>query len=140
PEGAIYYVDSKTGDDANSGTSPDHSWKTLARVNQAVFHGGDRILLKSGSIWTGQLWPKGSGSAEHPIVVDKYAGDAKPVINGSGLAEDAVLLKNQEYWEIRNLEITNTGSTPGTRRGVNLVAENSGDLHHIYLENLDVHD
>ena len=140
PQGASYYVDHATGDDRNPGTAPAAAWNTLDKVNATAFRAGDHILLKSGSVWTGQLWPKGSGSAEHPIVVDKYGGEAKPVINGSGLAEDAVLLKNQEYWEIRNLKIMNTGSTFGTRRGVNLVAENSGDLHHLYLQNLDIHD
>jgi hypothetical protein len=46
-----------------------------------------------------------------------YGGGVKPVIEGDGLAEDAVLLKNQEYWEIRNRELTNAGSTPSIRRG-----------------------
>jgi hypothetical protein len=137
---AEYYIDSLTGDDANSGISPGQAWKTLAKVNATTFHPGDRILFKSGSAWTGQLWPKGSGAVDQPIVVDKYGGDAKPVINGSGMAEDAVLLKNQEYWEINNLEITNHGSAPAPRRGVHLLAENSGDLHHIYLRNLTIHD
>jgi hypothetical protein len=109
-------------------------------VNATLYSPGDRILFKSGGAWSGQLWPKGSGSAEYPIVIDKYGGDAKPVINGSGLAEDTILLKNQEYWEIRNLEITNTGAAPGARRGVNLVAENFGELHHLYLQNLTIHD
>jgi parallel beta helix pectate lyase-like protein len=142
--GATYYVDALSGDDANTGTSPQHSWRTLTKVNSTTFHPGDRILFKSGSSWTGQLWPKGSGTAEHPIVIDKYGdkdgGDAKPVINGAGVAEDAVLLKNQEYWEICNLEITNTGAAPAARRGVHLVAENSGELRHIYLQNLTIHD
>jgi hypothetical protein len=93
-----------------------------------------------GEVWTGQLWPKGSGDATHPITIDKYGGDGLPVIKADGLAEDAVLLKNQEYWEIRNLEVTNTGSTRAVRRGVHVVAENIGDLHHIYLQNLTVHD
>ncbi|HVN18705.1 MAG TPA: right-handed parallel beta-helix repeat-containing protein [Dongiaceae bacterium] len=109
-------------------------------MNSTNFHPGDRILFNSGCSWTGQLWPKGSGTAERPITVDKYGGDGLPVINGAGLAENAVLLKNQEYWEIRNLEITNTGKTRGLRRGVYLLAENCGDLHHIYLQNLTVHD
>jgi hypothetical protein len=39
----------------------------------------------------------------------------KPVINGGGTVEDTVLLKNQEYWEIENLEITNT-SPPCARK------------------------
>jgi hypothetical protein len=135
-----YYVDSVSGDDRNRGTSPSTAWKTLGKLNATVFTPGDRILFKSGSVWTGQLWPKGSGSIEHPIIIEKYGGDEKPVINGTGEAEDTVLLKNQQYWEIRNLEITNTGTTAGPRRGVHLIAENSGDLHHIYLQSLTIHD
>jgi hypothetical protein len=135
-----YYLDSTSGQDVYPGTSPHDAWKTLNKVNATTFVPGDRILFKSASVWTGQLWPKGSGSREHPIVIDKYGGDAKPVINGVGVAEDAVLLKNQEYWEINNLEITNTGETSGPRRGVHLVAENFGDIHHIYLHGLTIHD
>jgi hypothetical protein len=138
--GTNYYVDSMSGRDDNSGVSPSASWKSLSKVNSTTFHPGDRILFKSGAVWTGQLWPKGSGTAEHPISIDKYGGDGLPVINGAGTTENAVLLKNQKYWEIRNLEITNTGETRVLRRGVYVLAENSGDLHHIYLQNLTVHD
>jgi hypothetical protein len=135
-----YFVDSLAGDDKNGGATAASPWKSLSRVNATTFSGGDRILFKSGGEWTGQLWPKGSGSEQHPILIDKYGGEAKPIINGSGEAEDAVLLKNQEYWEINNLEVTNTASTPGTRRGVRLVADNYGDVHHIYVRGLNVHD
>ncbi len=135
-----FYVDSDHGSDANSGNEPATAWKTLAKVNSTTFHAGDHILLKSGSIFIGQLHPQGSGTERQPIVIDKYGGDAKPVINGAGEVEDAVLLKNQEYWEINNLEITNAGAHAGVRRGVNLIADNSGDLHHIYIRNLDIHD
>ena len=135
-----YYIDAAFGDDANRGTSPREAWKTLTKVNANVFAPGDRILFKSGSTWTGQLWPKGSGTATQPILVDKYGGDVKPVINAAGLAEDAILLKNQEYWEISNLEVTNTGQTPGPRRGARVVADNFGEMHHIYLRSLTVHD
>src|ERR1700733_6843049 len=112
-KGASCFVDSKAGDDGFNGTSVATAWKSLDKVNATSFHPGDRVLFKSGGDWTGQLWPKGSGTAENPIVVDKYGGEALPVINTSGTAEDAVLLKNQEYWEIRDLEITNTGAAPG---------------------------
>ena len=139
-KGASYFVDSKAGDDGFNGTSVATAWKSLDKVNATSFHPGDRVLFKSGGDWTGQLWPKGSGTAENPIVVDKYGGEALPVIDASGTAEDAVLLKNQEYWEIRDLEITNTGAAPGTRRGVHLVADNFGEMHHIYLRNLTIHD
>jgi hypothetical protein len=134
------YVDSVAGDDKNEGTTPDHAWKSLEKVNATTFAPGDHILFKSGSIFTGQLWPKGSGTEAQPIVVDRFGGEAKPVINGAGLTENTLLLKNQQYWEVNNLEITNTGAAPAVRRGVLVLAENYGDMHHIYLRSLTVHD
>jgi len=137
---ATYYVDSQTGRDSNSGTSSAVPWKSLDKVNRTAFRAGDVILFKSGSAWTGQLWAKGSGTQRQPIVIDKYDGEAKPIIRGAGQVEDAVLLKNQEYWEIRNLEITNTGRGDVVRRGVHVAVENYGDAHHIYLRSLTIHD
>jgi hypothetical protein len=96
--------------------------KALAKVNATIFSPGDWILVKSGLIWTGQLWPKGSGTERQPIVIDKYGGTAMPVINDNRDVENAVLLKNQEYWEIHNLEVTNTGTSPRVRRGVRILA------------------
>lgn len=138
--GTAYYVDSRGGDNTNAGTSPDAAWKTLDRVNTAAFQPSDRILLKSSSIFRGQLWPKGSGADGHPISIGMYGGGVKPVINGEGLFEDAVLLKNQEYWEIQDLEITNTGPQRAERRAVHLALENYGDAHHIYVRSLTIHD
>lgn len=135
-----YYVDSVQGADDNAGTAPEAPWKSLEKVNATTFHPGDRIRLKSGSVWKGQLWPKGSGSEGKPISLDMYGGGVKPVIQGAGMAEDAVLLKNQEFWEIQNLEITNTGDTAAPRRGVHLALENFGEAHHIYIRALTIHD
>jgi len=137
---SIYYVDSRDGNDANTGTAPGAAWRTLEKVNATTFRPWDTILLRSSSVWRGQLWPKGSGTEGHPIRVGTYGGGVKPVVNGEGLVEDAVLLKNQEYWEIENLEVTNTGPTRAVRRGVHLALENFGDAHHIYIRSLTIHD
>jgi Right handed beta helix region len=138
--GTTYYVDSRGGDNANAGTSADAAWKSLDKVNATTFAPGDRILLRSSSVWHGQLWPKGSGTERHPIRVSVYGGGVKPVIHCDGLFEDAVLLKNQEYWEISGLEVTNTGATPGNRRGVHLALENYGEAHHLYVSSMTIHD
>ena len=137
---ATYYIDPVAGNDINPGTSASTAWRSLSKINSTTFSPGDRILFKSGASFAGQLWPKGSGAAGAPIVIDKYGGDARPIINGDGQAEDAVLLRNQEYWEINNLEITNRGAKRAVRRGVHVDAANCGDLHHIYLRSLTVHD
>jgi hypothetical protein len=137
---AEYYVDSVGGHDTNSGTKPSAAWKTLSKVNATTFQAGDVILLKAASSWNGQLWPKGSGTVGKPIRVGKYGDGPKPVIHGDGLVEDAVLLKNQEYWEIEDLEVTNSGKTTATRRGVHLALENFGEAHHIIVRRMTIHD
>jgi hypothetical protein len=135
-----FYVDSRDGNDANAGISSEAAWKSLTRVNSTRFLPGDRILLRSSSVWEGQLWPKGSGVEGKPITVGIYGGGVKPVISGDGLFEDTVLLKNQEYWEIEDLEITNTGAQRAERRGVHVALENYGEAHHIYIRSLTIHD
>lgn len=135
-----YYVDSRGGDDANAGITPAAAWRTLEKVNATTFQPGDEILLRSGSEWHEQLWPKGSGSESHPIVLASYGGGVKPRIDCDGKAEDAVLLKNQQYWEVSDLEITNTGTTRAVRRGVHAMLQNFGEARHIYFRRLTIHD
>src|SRR5271168_438058 len=135
-----YYVDAAMGKDENNGTSPDKAWKSLSGINARTFRAGDAILLKAGSVWEGQFWPKGSGVEGRPIRVGKYGEGAKPAIAGKGLAEDAVLLKNQEYWEIEDLDVSNTGPANGVRRGVHVALDNFGEAHHIVLRRMTVHD
>jgi hypothetical protein len=137
---STFYVDAQAGDDSHDGTSPASAWKSLARVNSTTFLPGQKILLKSGSVFHGQLWPKGSGAEGSPIVVSSYGGGVRPAIECDGAAEDAVLLKNQEYWEIENLDVTNTGEKPAVRRGVHLALQDFGEAHHIYIRNLVIHD
>ena len=137
---SAYYVDAVKGNDANSGTSPDTPWKTLNKINATTFQPGDAILLKAGSVWDGQLWPKGSGVAGRPIRIGKYGEGTKPLVRGNGAVEDAVLLKNQEYWEIEDLEDSNSGTTKATRRGVHLAVDNFGEAHHLVVRRFTIHE
>ena len=63
-----------------------HHGKVSNKVTDTTFLPGDQILLKSGSVWNGEwLWPKGSGVEGAPIIIDKYGGEEKPIINGMGI-------------------------------------------------------
>lgn len=139
---ATYYVDSVAGSDGNPGTSPEQAWQSLDKVNAESFGPGDQILLKAGSAWNGQqLRPRGSGSAAEPIVVNMYDTGNKPQINCEGAYLNAVYLYNIEYWELNNLDITNTAPSPmANQHGVFVQADGTGTLHHIHLKDLDVHD
>ncbi len=135
-----YYVDSANGDDANSGKSPGKAWASLEKVNSMEFKAGDQLLFKSGTEYFGQLEPKGFGTAEAPIQIGQYGEGNKPAIHGEGGKLHTLLLYNVEYWEVRNLEITNTGKERAAgRRGVIVKAEDFGDCHHIILDSLEIH-
>ncbi len=137
---STYYVDSRSGNDTNDGRMPESAWRSLSKVNATTFRPGDFILLKAGSSWEGQIWPKGSGRERQPIHLGTYGQGAKPIVRCNGQQEDALLLMNQEYWEIEGLELTNTGNTTATRRGVHLALKNFGDAHHLIVRGMTVHD
>lgn len=141
--GNVYYVDAAEGNDGAAGTSEGTAWQSLNKVNATVFQPGDTILFKAGGSWQGTLYPKGSGAEGSPIRIDKFGDGPKPLIAGSG-ADAAVYFYSQEYWEVRNLEITNYATAAGERRGVH-VAGNSGGWNnpkvyrHFVFEYLDIH-
>ncbi|MCK5370519.1 MAG: hypothetical protein KAQ62_18280, partial [Cyclobacteriaceae bacterium] len=137
----IFYVDANNGSDANSGNSPESAWAGLENVNETIFHPGDIILFKAGTSYKGQLVLNGSGNKNHPVIIDKYGKGNKPMIEAEGNYSEALLLKNVEYWEVQNLELTNNGPyREETRWGVRVLAEEFGEMKHIRLKNLYVHD
>ncbi len=142
--GANYYVDNINGSDDNGGITPSLAWQTLTKVNSIEsFQPGDSILLISGGVWTGSLKPNGSGSEGNPIVLGKYGGEARPIINGGGLDVVApVALRNQSYWVIRDLEITNNNNNERDgirRRGLSVTNPSGGIMNSIHVLNNYVH-
>lgn len=112
-----YYV-RNGGNDANAGTSPQTAWRTLHKVNSTHFQAGDRILFQRGDTWPGagdddNLRPCAStscsGTSVAPIQIDAYGSGALPRIIGTNQATAAVHLLNQDYWEIRHLDISDDG-------------------------------
>lgn len=137
----VYYVDSEEGNDNYAGTSRDYPFASLEKINQAELKPGTTILFKSGTVYDGQLKPRGAGVPGRPVIISKYGGGERPLIRGNGQYPAAVYLYNSQYIELRGLEITNTGIDlqPG-RRGVIIEAENMGVSRHIVLDDLYIHD
>lgn len=140
--GNIYYIDT-AGNDSNNGLSTSTPWKTLAKVTATTFHPGDQILFKAGEAWSGTLTPAGSGSSGSPIIIDMYGTGNKPVINGPGTnGSHALQLWTRSYWEVNNLELTNTQPTGGTNKlyGILINGGSTTMANHVYLKNCYVHD
>jgi len=140
-EPLTFYLDSKTGNDNNSGLSPNDAFATLKKVNGAVQEPGSTILLKSGTKYLGPVVFTGSGTSSNPITISSYGGEQKPLIEGRGIENYAVKIYNSSYLELKNIEITNTGNEiePG-RRGVIIEAKDCKLSKHIILDNLFIHD
>ena len=132
-QGTTYYVSSKNGDDANSGTSKEEAYQTLSQINKLTLEPGDQVLLEKGSVFEDQwLHVQGSGSEEAPIIISTYGEGERPVINTNGqghwelnygkhldntnhkwhgTVSSTILLKDVEYIEISGLELTNDRGT-----------------------------
>jgi len=136
-----YHVDANAGNDANSGESAALAWKSLDPVNAKTFEPGDRILLKAGTAYIGELAPGGSGTAEHPIELCMEGTGVPPRIDGRGKSLDALLLHNADDWSVHDLEITNRGeATAPFRTGVHLLCDGGHIMRGVRLGNLYVHD
>nr|WP_229261714.1 right-handed parallel beta-helix repeat-containing protein [Duganella margarita] len=165
--GTIFYVD-PSGSDSNNGTSQSTPWQTIQKVNARTYSPGDMILFKAGGSWelSVALHPLGSGSAAAPIVIGAYGTGAKPKLSAKNIAQpwtatdgtthyasDALYLENQQYYEIRDLDISSkpdgyTGTAAETaklfdRRGIHIVGGNNTTqtiLQGFSLHDLYVHD
>nr|WP_229259592.1 right-handed parallel beta-helix repeat-containing protein [Duganella aceris] len=126
------------------------------------------ILFKAGGFWelSVALHPLGSGSASAPIVIGAYGSGAKPRFSAKNIAlpwtatdgtthyaSDALYLENQQYVEIRDLDISSkpdgyTGTAAESaklfdRRGIHIVGGNNTTqtvLQGFKLHDLYIHD
>ena len=103
-----YYI-SNSGDNSNNGLSSQFPFKSIEKLNSQSFSAGDSILFKSGDVFNGMFWLKGSGNSQNPIVVDSYGGNVKPVIDGDGY-QACILVYNDDNIQINNLELLNEAS------------------------------
>ena len=135
-----YFIDNVAGNDASDGKTPATAWKNLTKVTGKIFFPGDSILFKKGGVWTGTLRVQGEGIAGKPIVVSSYGtGTTMPVFNGNG-ALRTVYFSNQQYIEVTGLEVTNTVTPGGKKRGIEVENIDRGKLTHIRIYNNNVHD
>ena len=135
-----YYVDQVSGNDENSGHSPEEAWKTLAKVDNLLLQPGDSLLFRSGCEWTGTFSLKGSGLPGKNIVIGKYGGEERPVIHGAGLATNTITLNNQHHLVVKDLAVSNKDSVPEFRRAIYYHAADMGEIPYLVFDNLEIFD
>ena len=158
---STYYISSSNGNDNNNGLSSQSPFQSIDKLNSLTFFPGDSILFMSGDYFEGMFWIKGSGNSQQDIVVDRYNGSTRPIINGFGY-QACVLIYNDQYITLNNLELTNEashldsqgnvkklvgfggvsndwGSGINVRFGVKIVADVSS-LSNFTIDNLKIHN
>jgi hypothetical protein len=137
-----YYVDAEKGNDKNNGKHPEKAWRSLEKANGVKLIAGDSLLLKNGTSYDGQLTPKGSGNKDAFIYIGTYgSGHSKARINANGNFEAALILYNNCFISISDIELTNTGTKRIPHHsGILVKANNCGTLSNITLRNLYIHD
>jgi hypothetical protein len=117
------------------------------------FPAGSKVLFAAGKTFVGEFILRGSGTEASPNLAaafDSKTGtiftewiDNKPLIQGEGKVSSALKLNNGSFWEINNIEVTNTNGTKdqqGKLLGINVVATDVGLVQDITIKNCYVHD
>ncbi|MCK4920781.1 MAG: sulfatase-like hydrolase/transferase, partial [Bacteroidales bacterium] len=145
-----YFVSDADGDNTNDGLSKLTPFKTLEKINQIPLGPADSILFKAGDNFIGKLVVNGSGKTDSAIVISSYGDGDKPVINGAGAVggdhQSAILINNNDYIEVLNLEITNDREVP--REGIDnekaygIYVHNDGNeiMNHLVFKHLTIRD
>lgn len=116
------------------------------------FPPGSEVLFSTGQKFQGQFILRGSGTEQAPNMATAYNSetgevytewiDDKPLIEGEGKVESCLLLKNSSFWEINNIEVTNTNGTKeqqGEILGILVEARDVGIVSDITVKNCYVH-
>lgn len=136
---ATYYV-SPAGSDSASGLSPDDAWRTLARVNSAVFSPGDHVLLEGGRLFRGplKLDHLDSGTAEKPVVISSYRlAGAGPATIDAGLGR-GVDVFNMSGLRISHLKIVGRGPDDNTKSGIFLLSNREDASRFVEIDHVEV--
>lgn len=89
-----YYLDSKNGNDLNSGLNPDKPWKHISRIYSVELSAGDSILLKSNGVWREEWDLNFSGNIDNYIFIGRYGDGSNPKILGSDRLDNWKKVKN----------------------------------------------
>ena len=134
-----YYI-SPSGDDSNSGITPNTPWKTIERLNQVVFKPGDQILFEGGATFSGNLMfdHHDQGTDVHPIVISSYGVGKARIDAGTGTG---ILVYNAAGYDISNLQIFGLGVSNNTGCGISFYSDLEGNikLDFINIEDVEVY-
>ncbi|MEV7749825.1 hypothetical protein [Streptomyces griseofuscus] len=119
--------------------APATAWRSLAKVDAQTLLPGNTLRFRAGGRWTGQLSPKGSGTAAEPVVQTSYGSGAKPLIEGGGVVDAAIRISDEHDIVVAGFEVTNSGSGTTPRIGIGIGATDLGAVTGVVVRDNQVH-
>ena len=106
-----WYVDSADGDDSRDGLSPQTAWRTFKNAEGMELGPGERLLLKRGCVFNGDLLVSARGSAENWAEIGAYGDGMRPRISRNRHLNDRCgWVRGAAYLAVRDLIFSNAGS------------------------------
>lgn len=137
PVRAADYFLSAAGEDVQDGTSPDRSWKTIARAGRHSLAPGDRLLFRGGDLFAGNLVLKviGFPTADKPVIVGSFGKGRATIQAGNGTG---VRIANVGGVVVRDLVVTGKERRQSNGSGIEIINTLSGGrrLGPIRIENV----
>ena len=138
---------SSSAEDGGDG-SIEKPYNSLEKISSLNVTAGTCIYIERGSQFYGSLTLSGvTGTEDEPVVITAYGKGDKPKIDGNDLAGSGILyIKNCSNIIVEELELYDSATTEGDRRGVlitcdnNLGTKNTVTYENITLKNLYIHD
>ena len=122
-EAVTYYIDSKAGSNANSGTSASAPWRDFTNVNGRVLGPGERLLIRRGSVLEQELTISARGTENAWAEIGAYGTGPRPIIRRNwDIGDGCVLVIDPDFLRIHSLVVCHaakglfvTYSEPGHR-------------------------
>ncbi|MFI4912230.1 MAG: right-handed parallel beta-helix repeat-containing protein [Sedimentisphaeraceae bacterium JB056] len=132
---STFYISSSEGSDSNDGLSSESPWQSFDNINKLRLLPGDKVLLKRGDTFTGQLHLWGDGDINDSIELSAYGtGDKPEIIAGDKYYGKCIVLESPEYWNINNVECREA------KLGIYLRYNQAINNKNVVIENCDFYD
>ncbi len=106
-----WYFDADVGDDARDGLTPQTAWRTFKNAEGMELGPGERLLLKRGCVFNGDLLVSARGSAENWAEIGAYGEGMRPRISRNRHLNDRCgWVRGAAYLVVRDLIFSNAGS------------------------------
>lgn len=134
-----YYV-SSTGNDNNSGLTPNDAWKTIEKVNSITVKPGDAVKFEGGKTFNGSLKFNSSDAngGSNAVTISSYGTGRATIFSGN---ENGIDIYNTAGFIIENLIVAGTASTGVKNSGIQFYTDLDGDIKFDYarVSNVEVH-